>query len=395
MKRHGRARLLGLVLVIAVFAASAWLLKNQLQANDLTLEKIVANLRQIPASRIVIALCVTVVNYGVILVCYDYLAFRFAQVPISLARVFFAAVTGYAFSYNFGATFAGLPLRYRYYSSWGLPLAKIVQLLVILALTFWFGVFFIAGLLFVFVPLRIPPEQLDVITGKLIGDWNLHKELVNWFALRFANSQPFGCLLLTFTGLYVGTSLLLTYTHLLVGTRFLQRGEIKIYRWTLPVPPFRLTIYQIAIAAADMLVAASVLYVLFPPVIGGYLTVLEVYLVAFSLIVLSHVPGGWGVLEAVMITLLTVLKLVPDPSENIPRVVAAIIAFRVIYYMLPLALAVVMVGWHEYALRKNWIRPLAASRKAPENDFEIRQGMNGHSDEVPADKNAKGGAAGR
>ena len=53
-----------------------------------------------------------------------------------------------------------------------------------------------------------------------------------------------------------------------------------------------------------MLVAGSVLYVLFPPIHGGYLTVLEVYLVAFVLIVLSHVPGGWGVMEAGMMTLL-------------------------------------------------------------------------------------------
>ena len=69
----------------------------------------------------------------------------------------------------------------------------------------------------------------------------------------FSDSRPFGILLLAMTGLYVGASLL-------------HRGSLKIFRWTLPVPPFRLTIYQIAIASADMLVAASVLYVLFPPI---------------------------------------------------------------------------------------------------------------------------------
>ena len=82
-------------------------------------------------------------------------------------RVAFAALTSYPFSYNFGATLAGVPLRYRLYSSWGIPLTKIVQLLVILALTFWFGVFFIAGVLFVFAPLRIPPDQLQLISTTL------------------------------------------------------------------------------------------------------------------------------------------------------------------------------------------------------------------------------------
>ncbi len=80
--------------------------------------------------------------------------------PISLARVAFAALTSYPFSYNFGATLAGAPLRYRLYSSWGIPLTKIVQLLVILALTFWFGVFFISGVLFVFAGrCKFPPTS--------------------------------------------------------------------------------------------------------------------------------------------------------------------------------------------------------------------------------------------
>ena len=59
------------------------------------------------------------------------------------------------------------------------------------------------------------------------------------------------------------------------GASLFHRGSLKIFRWTLPVPPFRLTLYQIAIASADMLVAGSVLYALFPPIHGGYLTVLE------------------------------------------------------------------------------------------------------------------------
>ena len=105
---------------------------------------------------------VTVINYGVILVFYDYLAFRFAEVPISLARVAFAALTSYPFSYNFGATLAGIPLRYRLYSSWGISLTKIVQLLVILALTFWFGVFFISGVLFVFAAAANSPRQAAI-----------------------------------------------------------------------------------------------------------------------------------------------------------------------------------------------------------------------------------------
>jgi phosphatidylglycerol lysyltransferase len=359
MKSSGPVRLLGILLVVAVFAAAAWLLASEMRRHNLTFDSIWSSLIQIRVSRVVIALAVTFVNYAVILVCYDYLAFRYAKVPISLARVAFAALTSYPVSYNFGAALAGVPLRYRLYSAWGLPLSKIVQLLVILALTFWFGVFFIAGLLFVVTPLHIPKTELKQITDALTQDWHLHEKAVGWFTYLFADSRPFGTLLLTLTALYVGASLL-------------HKGSIKIFRWTLPVPPFRLTIYQIAIAAADMLVAASVLYILLPPLKGpailrdtgfptgpaGFLTALEVYLVAYSLVVLSHVPGGWGVLEGVMIALLGLLHLVPSAGENMPKVVAGIIVFRLIYFILPLICAAAMIGWHEFALRRNWIRPL-------------------------------------
>ena len=192
-------------------------------------------------------------------------------------------------------------------------------------------------------------------------EWHIHENVVEWFTFLFADSRPFGILLLALTGLYVGASLF-------------HRGSLKIFRWTLPVPPFRLTLYQIAIASADMLVAASVLYVLFPPVRGGYLKVLEVYLVAYVLIVLSHVPGGWGVLEAVMMTLLGTLKLVPDPEANMPKVFAGIIVFRVIYFLLPLLFAAAMVGWHEYALRKKWIPPVAANPDGPADGRHDRKG---------------------
>ncbi len=361
MKKKGPLHFLGLLLVLAVFAVAAWLLVQQFRSNDLTFAKVRESLLQIPASHIALAMGLMILNYGV-LVFYDYLAFRFANVPISLARVAFAALTSYSFSNNFGATVAGVPLRYRLYSSWNIPLTKIVQLLLILALTFWFGVFFIAGMLFVFDPLQIPAGQRQLITTKLINDWHVHENVVQWFQFLFFDSRPFGFLLLAMTGLYVGASLL-------------HRGSLKIFRWTLPVPPFRLTVYQIGIASADMLVAASILYALFPAVEGGYLKLLEVYLVAVVLIVLSHVPAGWGVLEAVLMTLLGSLQLVPQ--AEMPKVFAAIIAFRVIYFLIPLGFGAVLFGWHEYALGKKWIPPVIGYRDGLAGGAGHQPGPNG------------------
>jgi len=342
MKKAGPLNYLGLLLVLAIFLVAVWLLYRQWHGNHLTLAGVWHDLLEIRAGWMLAAIGLTIVNYG-ILAAYDYLAFRFAKVPISLTRVTFAAVSSYAFSYNFGATVAGIPLRYRLYSSWNIPLTKIVQLLIILAFTFWFGVFALAGTLFVVKPLTIP--DLPKFCAEMVNQWHVSQKAVDTFAFLFADSRKFGIFLLLLAAAYVGTSLL-------------HRGSLKIFRWTLPVPPPRLTFYQIGIASADMLVAGAVLFTLCPPIRGGYLTVLEVYMVAFVLNVLSHVPGGWGVIEGTIIILLRELNLVPSPDTNLSKVFAAIVVFRVIYFLLPLLIAAVLLAWHEYALRRNWIPPL-------------------------------------
>jgi uncharacterized membrane protein YbhN (UPF0104 family) len=349
MKKTGPLHYLGMLLVLAVFFLAAWLLYRQWHDNHLTLEGVWRDLLGIHIAWMLAAVGLTIVNYG-ILVMYDYLAFRFARVPISFARVAFAAVTSYSFSYNFGATLAGIPLRYRLYSSWKIPLSKIVQLLVILAFTFWFGVFALAGTLFVATPLKIP--DLPKFCAEMVNNWHVPPKAVDSFAYLFADSRKFGYFLLALAAAYVGVSIL----HSGVLRAFSK--YVPSYIWKLPVPPPSLTIYQIAIASADMLVAGAVLFTLCPPVKGGYVTVLEVYMVAFVLNVLSHVPGGWGVIEGTVMILLRELNLVPDPDNNMSKVLAAIVVFRVIYFLMPLLVSTVLVGWHEYALRQNWIKPI-------------------------------------
>ena len=114
---------------------------------------------------------------------------------------------------------------------------------------------------------------------------------------------------------------------------------------TVPVPPLALTVKQILVASADLLVAAWVLFMLMPHMKGvDYLEFVGIYMVAYVLVVLSHVPGGIGVLEPAVLIML--------PPRYGVGALAALIVFRVIYFWIPLLLALAILGGHEIALRK-------------------------------------------
>ena len=174
-----------------------------------------------------------------------------------------------------------------------------MQLLVILALTFWFGVFALAGMLFVY-PRAENSARRHATDLRLDGRRQHPCECDRLVPLSLCRLAA------------VRRSCCWRWPPPTWRRAALHRGEIKIFRWKCPCRRCKLTLYQIAIASADMLVAGCVLYVIFPPIRGGYLTVLAVYLVAYVMVVLSHVPGGWGVLEAMIILLLTNLQLVCD-----------------------------------------------------------------------------------
>lgn len=127
----------GRLLVLLVFLAAAWLLYDRLK--EYTFGQIREAIAAMPTWHIVAASLLTVLNY-VILIGYDWLAVRWVgEKDLPLRKIALASFAGYAFSYNFGATLFGTSIRYRLYSAWGVPLLKIVKLLVILGLTFWFN----------------------------------------------------------------------------------------------------------------------------------------------------------------------------------------------------------------------------------------------------------------
>lgn len=312
MKRY--LHLLMPALVLLIFGGALWLLFEELR--HFSYQDLMAGFAAIPLSRIFLAIGLTVLNY-VILVNYDWLAVRYIGHRMSLERVALASFVGYVSSNNFGMLLGGSSVRYRLYSAWGLSAVEILELIAMLGLTFWIGVLSLAGVVFVLAPFPISPQ----------------------FHLPFDSIRPLGIAFLIFVASY------------LVLTAF-RRRPIRIGGWQVQLPRLRLAVLQLITSAADLLVAAGVFYVLLPADLGmSYSRVLGAYLLAIVAAVFTHVPGGLGVFELVMLVVLA-------PAE--PReLVVTILVYRAIYYLLPLAVAAVMLGVNEVALQRETLGRLA------------------------------------
>lgn len=276
---------------------------------------IVRNLRALPREHILLALALTAVSYF-LLTLYDTLGVRTIEHPLPYRRIALASFIGYAFNNNIGfGGLAGNSLRYRIYTTWGLSAVDVLKVIAFCVTTFWLGFLTVAGAAFFFDP--IPwPARLPV---------------------HIASLRPIGFILLLPVAAYLTANVLI-------------KKPFQIGSWRLTLPPLRVSLAQIAIAALDWTVAASVFYVLLPAAAHvSYARILELFLLSQIFGMLSHVPGGLGVFEAVMLYSLS------DTIKE-PQIIGALLAYRAIYYFLPLGVAVVMLGAHEVVLRAEHVR---------------------------------------
>jgi uncharacterized membrane protein YbhN (UPF0104 family) len=129
----------------------------------------------------------------------------------------------------------------------------------------------------------------------------------------------------------LGTTCLLL-TALYVALAAVLRRPLAIKRWEIPIPPVKLAIAQIFIGTMDFCFVAAALYELLPATVGiGYFAVATVYVMANVASIISHVPGGLGVLEAV------VIHVLPDVS-----MIGALVVFRFSYFLLPFIIGTVL-----------------------------------------------------
>lgn len=265
----------------------------------------------LPAVSLLSCALLTAANYAV-MTGYDLLAFRYAGVRLSARRIVFASFISYAVSNSVGfAMLSGSSMRFRYYTRWGVTTESLARIVFSCAVTFWLGLLALGGASL--VATRVAP----VAGGVLIG----------------------------VVALYLTAALV-------------WRSPIRVWRYTFPLPPISIAVTQVVLSAIDWVLAALVLYVLLPHGAIGFLPFAACFLAAMLAGLVSHVPGGLGVFEATLA--LSLGRAVPTSS-----LVPALLAYRTIYYLAPLAVAAVMfVGYEAVVWRAHAAALTARLRRA-------------------------------
>jgi glycosyltransferase 2 family protein len=292
-------------LVLALVLTVAWRVIGEYRWDD-----IAAAMAAISPQRIARAAAFAAASYFC-LTWFDWIALRCVGKPLPWRRAALASFTSLSIGHNVG--FAGLSsgaVRYRFYARWGLSFEEVARLVIYCGITVALGLATVGGLSLLF-----NPSLLAKATGVDAG---------------FA--QLAGLLLLALPAAYLG---------------FAFAGmALPIFRWRVQLPRPSMALAQLAAGSANYLCVAACLHALLND--RGVITYLDAagaYVLANTGVIASHVPGGVGVLESV------VLSLLPGAL-----VLAALLMFRVVYYLGPLALGLALLALSEVLLntRKGW-----------------------------------------
>ena len=302
------------------FALIAWLLVKQ--ARGIDWGDVLQAFSRLPAGTLAMAGMLAAASF-VLYSTYDLLGRYLTRHKLGAGTVMGVTFISYAFNLNLGSLVGGVAFRYRLYSRLGLDSEVITRILGFSMLTNWFGYLVVAGAAFCFWPLDLPP------------DWKIDSG-----GLRV-----------------LGGVLLALGIGYLVLCAAASEKTLRLRGHELQVPTLRMALLQLAMSCANWSLMGGVVWLLLQQKVA-YPEVLAVLLVGAVAGVITHVPAGLGVLEAVFVALL---------SHKLPQgqILAGLIGYRALYYLAPLAIATVAYVAMEVRARRA-SKPIATpSSKAP------------------------------
>lgn len=279
---------------LAMLAAAAWVLWREF--HTLTLAQILDEVAAWGPGRIAAAGLFTAISFSLLAVV-EWLGLRWAGVKAPFRVSAAGAFCGNAFAHALGfALVTGSAIRVQLYAPFGASIGTVAQVTAFYGVTFGLGMAGLGGLFLAFEP-EVSAAALH-ITPMV--------------------SRVAGALLLLGPVVYVVACARL-------------RGELRIFDHPLSLPPARIAVAQVVLGLVDNGITTAVVWVLLPHALVSYPTFIGPYVLATLAGMISHVPGGAGVFEGVILTLL------PDAPR--PALAAAFLGYRLIYYAVPLTLA--------------------------------------------------------
>lgn len=276
------------------FGLIAWLLVKQ--ARTIAWDEVIDAIRALPASTLFAAGALAACSFA-LYSTYDLLGRHLTKHGLGTGTVMGVTFISYAFNLNLGSLVGGVAFRYRLYSRLGLGNETITRVLGFSMLTNWLGYLVVAGAAFCFWPLALPP------------DWKIDNE-----------------------GLRVLGAVLLLLAVAYVALCALSKGRVwRVRGHEFRAPGLPMALLQLAMSCLNWSLMGGVIWLLLQGQVD-YPQVLAVLLVAAVAGVVTHVPAGLGVLEAVFVALLS-----HQVTET--KLLGALLAYRGLYYLLPLAVA--------------------------------------------------------
>jgi phosphatidylglycerol lysyltransferase len=311
-----RARhVLGSVIGLALFLAALVVLWRQL--SEVTWQALLADVVATPPRALMLALILTTLSY-LTLSGYDFVAMAYIRKRLPRARIGWVSFLAYAVANNVGfATLSGASIRYRFYTRWGLSAEDLSLIVLSNSVACWLGLLMLGGVSLVWAPRAMATLP--------VPGWTV----------------PFGWVFIA-----------IAIAYLLVVAAW--RAPVRVRGFSVPSPRPWLAMAQLTVSAIDWTLAGAVLYVVLPPSRATFVDVVGAFLLAQILGLVSHLPGGIGVFEGLIVFTLS-------PFLSASQLVPALIVYRVVYYVLPLSVALVGLVIDEALLRRTQAARVAAS----------------------------------